>query len=272
MHFKKILFATLVVLQATSAHCQMIVAHRGASDDAPENTLAAFREAWNQGADAIEGDFYLTKDNQVVCIHDKTTKRTASDQSEFLVANSTFERLRQLDVGQWKGPQFKGEPIPKLGEVLSLVPAGKKFFLEIKCGPEIIPYLKPQLEASELSHEQITIICFDEEVVRTARKAMPQYKVNWLASFKQDKVTSRWSPTKDELIERLQDSRATGIGVNGNCEIVDDQFVRNILNLNIEFHVWTINDVELARAFSKQGAYSITTDKPAFIRAGLARQ
>ncbi len=54
-----------------------ITAHRGASHDAPENTLAAFRLAWERGADAIEGDFYLTADEQVVCIHDSTTERTA---------------------------------------------------------------------------------------------------------------------------------------------------------------------------------------------------
>jgi len=69
----------------------LIVAHRGSSFDAPENTLPAFRLAWEQGADAIEGDFLLTKDNKIVCIHDKTTKRF-SDQN-LVVAESTLEQL-----------------------------------------------------------------------------------------------------------------------------------------------------------------------------------
>ena len=58
------------------AYSQKFVAHRGASQEAPENTLASFRLAWEQGADAIEGDFYLTKDQRIVCLHDANTKRT----------------------------------------------------------------------------------------------------------------------------------------------------------------------------------------------------
>jgi glycerophosphoryl diester phosphodiesterase len=256
----------------SSASGPMIVAHRGASFDAPENTLSAFRLAWEQGADAIEGDFYLTKDQQVVCIHDGTTKRTAIGQPTLVVANSTLEQLRQLDVGKWKGRHYQDEKIPTLTEVLASVPASKKFFLEIKCGPEIIPFLKTPLEESGLSSAQVTIICFDEEVVRVARRELPQFKVNWLTSFKQDKVTKQWSPSKEEVIKRLRNSGATGIGLNGNGEIVDEKFVRSVLDLGLEFHVWTINDVNVARKFSKWGAYSITTDKPAFIRDGFAPQ
>jgi glycerophosphoryl diester phosphodiesterase len=255
-----------------SASGPMIVAHRGASFDAPENTLSAFRLAWDQGADAIEGDFYLTKDQQVVCIHDGTTKRTAIGQPTLVVANSTLEQLRQLDVGKWKGETYQGEKIPTLSEVLASIPAGRKFFLEIKCGPEIVPFLKAPLETSGLSNAQVTIICFDEEVVRVVRKELPQFKVNWLASFKQDKVTKQWSPSKDEVIKRLRNSGATGIGLNGNSEIVDEKFVRSVLDLGLEFHVWTINDINTAMAFSKWGAYSITTDKPGLIRAGLDPQ
>jgi len=73
----------------------LIVAHRGASHDAPENTIPAFQLAWQQKADAIEGDFYLTRDNEIVCIHDRTTKRY-SDR-DLVVAESTLEELRQLD-------------------------------------------------------------------------------------------------------------------------------------------------------------------------------
>ena len=75
----------------------MIVAHRGASFDAPENILSAFKLAWEQRAVAIEGDFLLTKDNQIVCIHDKTTKRL-SDQN-LVVAESSLEHVKTLDVG-----------------------------------------------------------------------------------------------------------------------------------------------------------------------------
>lgn len=86
----------------------LIVAHRGASKRAPGNTLPAFELAWKQGADAIEGDFRLTKDGHVVCIHDETIKRTAG--ADLNVAQSTLSELRKLDVGAWFDPAFKGTP------------------------------------------------------------------------------------------------------------------------------------------------------------------
>src|SRR5882757_4224835 len=108
----------------------LIIAHRGASFEAPENTLAAYRLAWQQNADGAEGDFQLTRDGRIVCIHDLTTGRTAD--ANRVVAQSTFEELRRLDVGMWKHPRFAGERIPTLDEILALLPAGNLFFIEIK--------------------------------------------------------------------------------------------------------------------------------------------
>ena len=126
------------------AHGQKLVAHRGTSHEAPENTVAAFRLAWEQGADAIEGDFYLSKDQQIVCIHDETTKRTSGEDR--VVSECTLDELRRLDVGKWKHPRFEGERISTLAEVLRTVPDGKQIFIEIKCGPEIVPFLGPELK------------------------------------------------------------------------------------------------------------------------------
>ena len=125
------------LLCMASAFGQEIVAHRGASADAPENTLAAFKLAWEQGADAIEGDFYLSADHEIVCIHDKDTERTAPGQAVRKVSESTLDQLKQLDVGKWKGERFQGERIPTIEEVFAVIPKGKKILIEIKCGPEI---------------------------------------------------------------------------------------------------------------------------------------
>src|SRR6185369_848081 len=88
----------------------MLIAHRGASRDAPENTLAAFRLAWQQGADGIEADFRLTRDGRVVCLHDASTGRTAG--VDLAVAEASLEELKRLDVGGWKGARWAGERIP----------------------------------------------------------------------------------------------------------------------------------------------------------------
>lgn len=259
----------LSLFLAVPGYGQLIVAHRGSSHTAPENTLAAFRLAWQEEADAIEGDFYLTKDGEIVCLHDKNTKRTAPGQTVLDVAKSTLAELRGLDVGSWKDKRYAGEKIPTLHEVLATIPPQKKIFIEVKCGPEITPILKKQLEASNLKSEQITIICFDEKVVQECRNEMPQYQANWLTSYKRTKERGVWSPDAEEVVRRVRKSGATGLGTQGNTEVIDERFVDVLRKAGIELHVWTINDAKEARYFSGLEFESITTDKPAEIRAAL---
>src|SRR5687767_10257607 len=83
------------------------IAHRGASHDAPENTLAAVRLAWAQHADAVEVDVHLTRDGRLAVIHDPDTQRTAGVAR--VVAQSTLAELQLLDVGRWKASRFAGE-------------------------------------------------------------------------------------------------------------------------------------------------------------------
>jgi glycerophosphoryl diester phosphodiesterase len=263
------LLLILITSPASVADAQLIVAHRGASYDAPENTLAAFRLAWEQNADAIEGDFYLTRDRQIVCIHDKTTKRVAPNQPDRNVAESTLDELRTLDVGSWKSQRFANERIPTLTEVLATVPEGRQIFVEIKCGPEILPVLKPQLAASALKPEQITIICFNEAVVTEARKTMPQYRANWLTSYRQKTKTSPWAPSIEDVLKNLRRAKANGLGSNANLRAIDLPFVEKVRYAGFGFHAWTVNDPQAARTFRSLGAESITTDRPAFIREAL---
>jgi glycerophosphoryl diester phosphodiesterase len=263
--------AAVVCLSACLNVCsaQLIIAHRGASHDAPENTLAAFRLAWEQAADGIEGDFYLTKDNQIICFHDKTTRRVAPGVPERPVAEMTLAELRDLDVGSWKHARFAGEKPPTLEEVLQTVPDGKLFFVEIKSGPEILPVLKPQLEDSGLKPEQLVIIAFNEDVASGARKMMPQYRVNWLTSYKRKDEAAPWKPGRRQVVRTLVETDATGLGTNGNLDVVDAAFARAVRKAGREFHVWTINDPVVARRFQDLGVDSITTDRPAFIRAAI---
>ena len=252
-----------------TAHGQEIVAHRGASFDAPENTLSAFRLAWQQKADVVEGDFYLTKDKHIVCIHDKTTKRVAPKQTVLSVAGSTLAELRTLDVGSWKHPRFANERIPTLEEVLATIPKGKRIFVEIKCGPEIIPHLQRQLAESSLTPEQIVIICFQKDVVTRSRREMPEYKASWLTSYKQSSIKRVWKPTRDEVLQSLKTTAATGLGTNGNLNVIDQDFVDAVRQVGCEFHVWTVNDAKAARTFQRLKVDSITTDRPAYIRDEL---
>ena len=141
----------------------LIVAHRGASHDAPENTLPAFLEAWRQRADAIEGDFHLTKDGKIVCIHDEDTRAVAGVKK--VIKTSTWQELQELDVGRWHDAKWNGTRIPTIDAVLSTVPRNKRILIEVKCGPEIVPALVRQMKASKLKTEQMLVISFDAEVI-----------------------------------------------------------------------------------------------------------
>ena len=242
----------------------LIVAHRGASFDAPENTLPAFELAWEKGADAIEGDFLLTKDNQIVCIHDKTTKRLS--EQNLVVAESTLEQLKTLDVGSWKNEKYAGTPMPTLSEVFATVPDGKNIFIEIKCGPEIIPYLVKEIQESDLKTDQVRMICFNEEVIKAFKETMPDYKAYWLSGFK--KKNGSWKPSLEEVLFTLQDCKADGLD---SQHTIPPEFSKAVLSAGFEWHAWTINDVETAKRLAKRDIYSVTTDRPKLIGSGLSK-
>lgn len=252
----------------TLTHAQMIIAHRGASHDAPENTLAAFNLAWEQGADGIEGDFYLTKDGQIICTHDKDMKRTAG--REVKVAEANFQELRKLDVGSWKNAKFAAERMPSLKEVFATVPQGKKIFIEIKCGPEIVPQLKKEVASASLKPEQMIVIAFDAQVIAAVRKEIPAIKAHWLTSYKEDKATGKWSPTLDQVLATLKRIDATGLDTNAH-KLIDEPFVKALRDARYEFHCWTVNDPVIARRFIGLGVDSITTDRPAWLRQQIGQ-
>ncbi|MFT4548428.1 MAG: glycerophosphoryl diester phosphodiesterase [Pseudoalteromonas tetraodonis] len=246
----------------------IVVAHRGASHDAPENTLAAFKLAWEQGADAIEGDFFLTKDKKIVCTHDRTTQRLNKEKRNLDVAKSTLAELRALDVGSWRGDEWQGERMPVLAEVLATVPDGKKIYIEVKCGAEIIPLLKKEVEASGLVPEQIVIISFQKPVILNAKIAMPQLEAFWLTSFRRDKKSGEVNPTESEVLKALETIRADGLSC-GDHDSLTGGFLKRLRVAGYSTHGWTVNDPKRARELVDLGMQSITTDKPALIREGL---
>ena len=124
-----------------------LFAHRGVSGEAPENTLAALKAAAESGAHGIELDVQLTKDAQIVVIHDETIDRTTNGTG--YVKDMTWEQLRTYDAGSWFHPSFKGESIPSLEEVLDVVTAHhESMIINIELKNDQIDY--PQLEEKVL--------------------------------------------------------------------------------------------------------------------------
>lgn len=243
-----------------------LIGHRGASFEAPENTLAAFRLAWEEGADGVEGDFRLTRDGEIVCLHDPTTRRTAGVR--LTVADSTLAQLRELDVGSWKGEKWAGEPIPTLREVIATVPPGKRLFIELKCGPEILLPLAAILAESALPHEQTVILAFSAEVVAEARQLLPHVKALWITDYKRKWQSGDWSPSIEAVLQTLERSGASGLASKAH-KFVDASFVQALRAAGMEFHVWTVNAPRIATRFLALGADSITTNRPGWLRSGL---
>lgn len=110
----------------------LVIAHRGASGYAPENTLAAVQKALDMNADLIEVDIHLSKDGELIVIHDATLERTTNGAGE--VVKKNVSDLKTLDAGSWFGDEFKGEPIPTLKEVMELINGQSVILIEIKKG------------------------------------------------------------------------------------------------------------------------------------------
>jgi glycerophosphoryl diester phosphodiesterase len=260
-----------IVLFSHRTEAQMITGHRGASHDAPENTLAAFELAWEQGADAIEGDFYLTADSQIVCVHDADTLRTTGVKK--IVAETTLEDLRSLDAGFWKGDAFKGEKLPTFAEVLATVPQGKRFVVELKTDPSIVPFLVAEIERLKPDRASLQIIAFNADTVLACKTALPDVEAHWLTGFKKPNGNggnAAWSPTADLIAETVLRIGADGVGLQGERAVVDQGFVDSLRAQGVkEFHVWTIDKPQDAIFFRDLGAVGITTNRPAFIRGAL---
>ena len=243
-----------------------LIAHRGASHDAPENTLAAFALAWQQGADGIEGDFRLTKDGEIVCLHDATTGRVGDQPAT--VAGCTAAELRRLDVGRWRGPQWAGQQIPTLGEVLAIVPPGRKIFIELKCGPEVVVPLEQALRSAGLSPEQTVVISFDAEVIAETKRRRPGLKALLLTGFDADPATSQWKPAAPELLAILRRTGADGVDIQARAAI-DQSYVDWFRASGKEFHVWVVDHPFEAQHCVRLGVDSITTNRPAWLRHAL---
>lgn len=253
------------------AQAQLIIAHRGASHDAPENTLAAFRLAWAENADGIEGDFYLSRDGQIVCIHDETTERTAGVKLD--VAKSTLAELKKLDVGRWKDKRFFGERIPTLQEVIATVPDGKQIIIELKVGPEIVAPMQRILKASNLQPAQILVISFDEKTIIESKRLLPHIKTHWLTGYDPEDDIGPWTPTAASIAQSMGRTNADGVGSQARRSVFNTEFIRALKAAGVnEFHVWTVDDPADARFYQSLGVYGITTNRPAFIRQGLKKK
>jgi glycerophosphoryl diester phosphodiesterase len=244
----------------------LVIAHRGESHDAPENTLAALNLAWERNDDAAEIDVHLTKDGRIVVIHDDNTWRTAHRVGK--VSNQTLERLRRLDVGRFKGKRWAKEKIPTLEEALATVPVGKKLFVEIKGDACILTELNVVLRNSSLSPDQVVLIGQDINVMELIKKILPAYQCYWVCSMKDEKKMNSGGNAKEELIARARRAGLDGLDIEASKE-VDGDFVARVKSAAMKLYVWTVDDPGEARRLFAGGVDGIATNRAHWLKTRL---
>ena len=241
----------------------LLIAHRGESYDAPENTLAAINLAWERESDAVEIDVQLSKDNKIMVIHDQNTKRTGERNK--LVKNQTLKELKELDVGIFKDKKWKGEKIPTLSEVFETVPNDKRLIIELKSGPQIINELNTEISNSQLAIEQVEIISFNLSTVVQVKKLLPDHKVLWLAELDYTFIGKIFRPSVDKLISMTIKNNLDGLDIwAGN--MIDKKFVERIKSEKLLLYVWTVNDPEKAMLLMSMGIDGIATDRAQWMK------
>lgn len=237
---------------------EILIAHRGASFEAPENTLAAIRRAWEQGAKAVEVDIHLTADKRVVLIHDADTLRVSGVKK--IISQTTLEDLKQLDVGKYKGDQFRNEPIPELKEALQTLPADGKLLIEIKCGPEVLPFLKTVLSEAGVSNNQIELIAFNGKTLAQSKQLMPYYKHLWLLDLDYRRFFIAYPFYKKRLIRLAQKQGFDGVNVWAG-KVLNQKFISAFHQAGLKVYCWTVNDVAHAQKLQHSGIDALTTDR-----------
>lgn len=243
-----------------------IIAHRGSSFLAPENTLASVNLAWEEGADAVEGDFRLTRDGAIIAMHDASLLRTG--RVDRLIHECTLEDLQAIEAGSWKAPSFAGESIPTLATLLATIPKGKRFYVEVKCGTEIVPALQRVVRGTAATPEQVVFISLDLRVIAAIKTALPEYPAYWVVDFRLDDK-GQIRPTIDEMISQAKLHRLDGLDLCAKGPL-DASMIQQIRIASLELCVWTVDDPIDAQRMLEIGVRRITTNRPGWLRKELA--
>lgn len=231
----------------------LVVAHRGFSGAAPENTLVAFRQAMEIGSDMIELDIQLSKDRRIVVIHDETLERTTNGQGK--VVDYNLKELKKLDAGSWFGSQFAGERIPALQEVLTLAKGKVPVNIEIK-NPTHGKY-----PITELAEKALQEVKKSEMLNQMIFSSFNPASLEWI----QKKEPRAWLAF---LYHRPWNSPAELTG-GGEFEVLNlrnihltREKVGKVRKEGFKLNVYTVNSEEELEQFVRWGVDGIITNFP----------
>jgi len=232
-------------------------AHRGASHEAPENTLAAFLLAAELGADGIELDVQLSKDGQVVVLHDFVLETTTNGHG--LVRDRTLADLKALDAGSWFDPAFADQRIPTLQEVMDAV--GRRLLLNIELktrglSDEGLAAAVVRLVEENGLLDRVILSSFNPLAVWRVRRLNPWIPVGLL--YAPDLPL----PLRRPWLHRLIRPEA----LHPHHTLVDEEYGRWAKRQGYRLHVWTVDDPGEMWRLVRQGVEAIITNRPDLLR------
>lgn len=231
----------------------ILIAHRGASSEAPENTLKAIKRAIDLRVEFIEMDLHITKDNVPVVIHDPKPTRTTNLKKPARVETLTLQELKKLDAGSWFSPAFAGETIPTLEEVLDLDFHGVQLMLEIKKSSLPVDELMSLIYAVLAKKRPSAILgSFEKEIVQSLLQS--DYPVIGIIE-------------KPEMIKTFLDMGLKHLALWSR--IMEPGLVRTLQEQGVKIWVFTIDDCKKAQFLRSLGVDGIITNNPQKIRKGF---
>jgi glycerophosphoryl diester phosphodiesterase len=247
----------------------LIIAHRGASAEAPENTLMAFLLAFMQGADAVEADVRMTGDGHLVVVHDEDTKRVSGVSLK--VSKTSLEKLRALDVGRVKTRRGQGQRMPRLEEVLSMMPDEKLLHLHLKVGPDGLTRLIELLNAAGELVKRVRLMSGEVEVLMMLKEALPDCGLILYCERRWTQKSDIWLPEVDMVMTVALAVGVEAVAIDSRSLAAEPEVVGAMMKRGVKTHVWTVNRAPSARRFSDLGVSGIKTDYPGHLVSSFAK-
>jgi glycerophosphoryl diester phosphodiesterase len=248
---KKIILIILIALTSMMTQSQTkIIAHRGFSGIAPENTLIAFQKAIDVGADYFELDVHKSKDNELIVIHDESVDKTSSNGRTGIVADLNYDELKDIKVGyssKFKDT-FKDEKIPTLKEALEMAKGKIKVCIEIKVLGIAEEVLKTIREVGV--KDQVIIFCFSYEVLEKIREMNKTIPILYLEG-----------ESNTETIKKALAINANAIGL-GSKSTLSKKYIEEANKQGIEVWRWTVDDVDEMKQLIEIGINGLITNYP----------
>jgi glycerophosphoryl diester phosphodiesterase len=248
----------------------IVIGHRGASGYAPEHTFASYDRAMELGADYLEQDLQMTRDGVLVVLHDDTLDRTTGGACRGRVIDRTLAELRECEVGGWFNtafpdraqPEFAGQPIPTLDEVLARYGHRASFYIETK-NPEEAPGMEEALlelldrhglREPAAGEWRVLIQSFSEQSLRRIHGMDPSLPLIQL-------IRSRWA-TPASIRARLPEIRQYAVGIGPSWRDVDARLAGAARSACLELHPYTVNDPARMTELAELGVTGMFTDVP----------